>query len=668
MGVRMSEFWFLFLHGINAPAEDAWRLTLDQALARSGHESVDPERLISPDYRAALRGEVDHAVAPPQTWRRPGKDELRKAQTTYAARMAFLEAHLRPLANGVPAFMRMPEFNSVPPLGPVLEDARNYARSPDVRAAVHRIVLNALEVVPPGAKIVILAHSLGSVVAADILKKLPATIYVPILVTIGSPLGGISKFRTQNLDDFPFDKVGGWVNVFDPRDPVTSGRGLSDRYKSVLDVAVALQDWMVPALIHEHGGEYYCAHAAVASAIALGVVGSDMASMIGEAPDAARGLELALLQSLYLRELAKRLPADLDRLARFERARSVIAADNTRAAAALHAADPSVAPLQSSDFLQRPEMKIRGVWADETLIALAIMLGSGAPAAPFDIETKPDTDERRQALVSTLSLIRLNRSEPTDVDIVEAVFSARKEVDDYLAHGMSWMPIALVAGGVITLAATGIGLAAAVPAGLAGAAVITSTLAAFGPGGMMGGLATLAALAGAGAGMAGAGAGAVIGANGVIRPAPNLFSQALEEAIATSGADALRGLLTSVLTLVAVQEELKFSSQRSQSLRACLNAKAQLSLRINEHELIDPKSSGAKIARQQHALLEKACTWLRGEERAASDEARNAKRVATAYEEALAGREQPLGELLSAPMQGRDGHAEGGPVDDGGPR
>lgn len=667
MGVRMDESWFLFLHGINAPTEDDWRLTLDQALVRAGHEPVDPERLISPDYRTALREDVDRTAAPPQTWKRPGKDDLRKAQTAYAARMAFLEAHLRPMANGVPAFLPTPDLDSVPPFS-VLEDARNYARSPDVRASVHRIILNSLDVVPPGAKIVILAHSLGSVIAADILKKLPSTIHVSILVTIGSPLGGISKFRTQDLDDFPFDKVGGWVNIFDPRDPVTSGRGLSDKYKWVLDVAIALQDWMVPALIHKHGGKYYCAHAAVSSAIALGVVGSGIASVIGEAPDAVKGLELALLQSLYLREVAKRLPANLDRLARFERARNVIAADNTRAAAVLHATEPSVAPLQPSDFLQRPEAKICGAWADETLIALAIMLASGAPAAPFDIETKPDTDGRRQALVSTLSLIRLNRSEPTDVDIVEAVFSARKEVDDYLAHGMSWVPIALVTGGVITLAATGIGLAAVAPAGLAGAAVITSTLAAFGPGGMVGGLATLAALAGAGAGMAGMGAGAVLGANGVIRPAPNLFSQALEEAIATPGVDALRGLLTSVLTLVAVQEKLEYSSQRSQSLRACLNAKAQLSLRMNEHEFIDPRSSGAKIARQQYGLLDKACMWLRGEERAASNEARNAKRVATAYEEALAGREQLLGELLSAPKQGHEGHAEGGAIDDGSSR
>lgn len=649
----MSDTWFLFLHGINARTEDHWRSTLDQALVRAGHEPLDPARVLTPDYRAALRGEAEASSPSRTTWKRPDKDDWRKAQTSYVARMAFLESQLRPIANGVPAWVQPPEFATVPPVGALLDDARNYARSADVRAAVHGIVLAALEEVPPGSRIVVLAHSLGSVVAADTIKKFPEGLQVPALVTIGSPLGAIAEFRGRDLDEFPFDRLGAWVNVFDPRDPITSGRGIADHFRCAVDVAVTLQDWMFPALIHQHGGEYYCAHAAVASAIVLALVGTDIGGVAGDAPDAARGLELALLQSLYLRELSKRLPADIDRLARFERARRVVAADNSAAAAVLHAADPSTAPLQPSDFLKRPETHIRGAWTDPTIIALAIMLASGTPAPPFEIEAKPDTDERRRALISTLSLVRANKSEPTDVDIVDAIFTARKSVDGYLAPGLSWVPIALVAGGVITLAATGVGLAAVVPAGLAGAAVITSTLAAFGPGGMMGGLATLAALAGAGAGMAGVGAGAAIGANGVVKAAPNLFSQALDEAIAAAGADSLRSLLASVLTLVLVQEKLEFPSQRDQTLQACLNAKARLASRVGAHEFIDPKSRAAKTAREKLALLERACLWLRGEEQAESSDAREFQRIATSYREALAGREAPLKAVLAGPSRNR---------------
>jgi hypothetical protein len=41
----------------------------------------------------------------------------------------------------------------------------------------------------------------------------------------------------------------------------------------------------------------------------------------------------------------------------------------------------------------------------------------------------------------------------------------------------------LISGGLLLLSLTGVGVAVAAPAGLAGAAVITGTLAAFGPGG-----------------------------------------------------------------------------------------------------------------------------------------------------------------------------------------
>lgn len=190
---RVSDTWFLFLHGINARTEDHWRLTLDQTLVRAGQDPMNPARVITPDYRAASRGKTEAPTGPRSTWRRPDKDGLRKAQTSYSALMAFLESQLRPLANGVAAWVQPPELSTVPQVGSLLDDARNYARSAEVRAAVHSIVLESLEAVPSGSRIVILAHSLGPVVAADIIKKLPAEVAVPVLVTIGSPLGGISS-------------------------------------------------------------------------------------------------------------------------------------------------------------------------------------------------------------------------------------------------------------------------------------------------------------------------------------------------------------------------------------------------------------------------------------------------------------------------------------------
>jgi hypothetical protein len=89
--------------------------------------------------------------------------------------------------------------------------------------------------------------------------------------------------------------------------------------------------------------------------------------------------------------------------------------------------------------------------------------------------------------------------------IAEGVIAAVKESKAVLQEtGFRWGPV-LITAGIGLLAATGVGLAIAVPAGLAGAAAIASTLATFGPGGMVGGIATLTALTGAASVMTGVG-------------------------------------------------------------------------------------------------------------------------------------------------------------------
>lgn len=641
--------WLVFLHGINAADDHGWLEPLNAAITRFGHEAFAADRVLTPDYRAALRGETRGVRAPSTLWKGLSKDERRPAETAYVSRMAFLESRVRPLANATPPPLRPPDLDAIPSIAGLLDDAGRYLRSADVRAAVQDIVVRSIASLPADTPIVIVAHSLGSVIAADVIKKVPAHVRVAALVTIGCPLGAVAKFRSQDLDDFPFDRLHAWVNVYEPRDPVTGAKGISKHYPWAIDIPVTLQDWVVPEFIHQHGAEYYCSHPAVAAAITGALVGTDVESLGFEVEPGIEGLELLLLQSLYLRELAKRLPTDdLDRISHLERARQFTAESHASAAVAIHERNEATTALPAAEFLRRPDTHLRGIWDDQTVLALAITLSSGPPAPPFTIEEKPDTPERRDALVATLSLIRDHR-DPTDVDMVDAIYSARDTISRVFPQGHSWIPVALVAAGVVALGATGVGLAAAAPAGLAGAALITSTLAAFGPGGMVGGMATLAALAGAGSAMAAV--GATLGTAGITRRTPDLLATALDEAIASQNPGTLRSLLVSLLTLVAAQEGLAFPTQREQALVACANVAGRLSVRVRAHKSIDPKSEASKAAQSMLDLLGKACAWLRGERGTDSLEAEQWNQISTAYSQAVDKRSAPRRERLALPTR-----------------
>lgn len=77
----------------------------------------------------------------------------------------------------------------------------------------------------PGPLIVV-SHSMGTVIAYDCLKRVPGCPKVDGLMTIGSPLGldeVQDKLQPEwsRINGFPSDRVSGrWVNVYDKLDPV----------------------------------------------------------------------------------------------------------------------------------------------------------------------------------------------------------------------------------------------------------------------------------------------------------------------------------------------------------------------------------------------------------------------------------------------------------------
>lgn len=90
-----------------------------------------------------------------------------------------------------------------------------YLKYPVVRAAINAIVEKEL---PEKGRIIMLGHSLGSVVAYDVLRN-AGNIEVPLFMTVGSPLG--IKEISGLLNPIGHPKVAAkWFNAFDDRDVV----------------------------------------------------------------------------------------------------------------------------------------------------------------------------------------------------------------------------------------------------------------------------------------------------------------------------------------------------------------------------------------------------------------------------------------------------------------
>lgn len=95
-------------------------------------------------------------------------------------------------------------------------DVYAYLTVPGIRMKIDSIVRNSIGAEP----CVVIAHSLGTVVAYNVLGERPATPKYPGLVTVGSPLG-IKGIRRQLKSPVKFPLcMNKWFNAFDDRDVV----------------------------------------------------------------------------------------------------------------------------------------------------------------------------------------------------------------------------------------------------------------------------------------------------------------------------------------------------------------------------------------------------------------------------------------------------------------
>jgi pimeloyl-ACP methyl ester carboxylesterase len=81
--------------------------------------------------------------------------------------------------------------------------------------------------------VVVIGHSLGAIVALDVLAGIDAE--VDLLVTLGAPLGHRGIADRLLDDDLDVRRLGAWLNVIHLLDPIAMGRGAAALFPAASD-------------------------------------------------------------------------------------------------------------------------------------------------------------------------------------------------------------------------------------------------------------------------------------------------------------------------------------------------------------------------------------------------------------------------------------------------
>ncbi|MFJ4263434.1 hypothetical protein ACIPYU_13420 [Paenarthrobacter nicotinovorans] len=494
-----NEAILLFLHGVGeGDQEDRWMSELTESLVRLGYPSLKSLRVIAPKYAHALRGSDEPRQMPALTIKQPLREAARKNRREFERRIGALESRLgrHDRGNGyigsdfvIDAAVSSPPFHQ----------ARNYVSNSKIRAQVLERILSKL---PESGRLVIVGHSLGSVIAADIVRRLPVGLEVAGMVTIGSPLAS-GAFAVDKLRDTlsePPTNLAWWVNFWNAADPVASRRGVSSVFPWLIDFRIHTKK-VGPAA---HAAVEYLANDAVAAAIGFALYGpktTDLApvAMGLDIPlDATEHFALLALRYAYL--MKERLDGEQkDKFAgALRQVQAAVVEDiqkrNVREGRALPSEIARLAFDISDLGAPVPEpLPSNHVTKDEAVVLLTV-LASENVIRPFEISA---SKKLWQGAMEDLAA-EMGLGSQYGADVFAATMLAQEALSG--SGKVNWIKWgALGAGAAAIVVATG-GLALAAGTGLAGAAVITSALASFGPGGMIGGLLTAGTLVTAGGG------------------------------------------------------------------------------------------------------------------------------------------------------------------------
>ena len=375
-------------------------------------------------------------------------------------------------------------------------EASNYMHDDAVRRGVLNRVIDQL---PDSGSIVIIGHSLGSVIAADLLPRIPRHLKVAGMITIGSPLAQ-GNFDLGKLDTDlkePPSNLAWWVNFWSHWDPVAALRGASTVVPWLLDVRVSTPMQPMAA----HSAHEYLEDALVGKAIGYALFGSQSTDLavietgLDVQLDHDEKLTLAGLRLSHL--IRDNLKGDTKERfggalaeTQFQVINDLIAKRKMER----RSIPGGLSVLQTNEVCDPDTLRIPVVHlfpdrdqATEDLLVLALQNS----LSPYEVEVKESV--RISAMRQLASEMALTPKQGEDA------FDALEEASKALAGKTRFMKWGLLGAGALAVVASG-GILLPAATGLAGAAAVTSALASFGPGGMVGGLLTAGALISAGSG------------------------------------------------------------------------------------------------------------------------------------------------------------------------
>lgn len=234
----------LYLHGVG---DDGTRRDWWDSLTLAADSPLPGVTVIAPDFSDLLTmptAELPPLPHPPHTRARSGEADRRRFRAAQAQRHSDLVAAGSDAAWPHPrrGFARIPDvidaIGEKFVMGFVYGEVGRFVVEEQRRRAVLQRVLAAL---PPHGDVVVVGHSLGALVALDVIRHLPDRIDVPLLVTAASALARRNlPTDLESLNStFPYDRVAGWINIFNTADPVTRGLPIGLRFPQAIDVSVS---------------------------------------------------------------------------------------------------------------------------------------------------------------------------------------------------------------------------------------------------------------------------------------------------------------------------------------------------------------------------------------------------------------------------------------------